>query len=73
MVKRKISDLVTGSEIEPVVDTDEPIKRKSSRALKAVDYTSDNVNKLADDLDDQPKKEKKSKIGSSGTCGKEKG
>lgn len=75
MVKRKVSELVTGPEIK--IDTEEPVKRKSSRPLKAVDYTTDNVDKLANESEKQEKKEKKSgkseKIGSSGICGKEKG
>jgi hypothetical protein len=74
MVKRKVSDLVTGSEIK--VDTEEPIKRKSSRTLKAVDYSTDNVDTLAKESEKQEKKATKTKtekIGSSGICGKEKG
>lgn len=74
MVKRKVSELVTGPEIK--IDTEEPVKRKSSRPLKAVDYTTDNVDKLANESEKLEKKEKKTKtekIGSSGICGKEKG
>jgi hypothetical protein len=74
MVKRKVSELVTGPEIK--IDTKEPVKRKSSRPQKAVDYTTDNVDKLANESEKLEKKEKKTKtekIGSSGICGKEKG